>query len=104
MVWDFLPVNFEDFEGLDNLEKRETLCIIQQMRILHNLICVSLLVIYLFTFSTQKTIIGLLELFFNLYGSRVRNSTGLKNGFLWWSLYKKFINSTELNMLNIKSN
>ena len=84
----FLPVNFEDFEGLDNLEKRETLCIIQQMRILHNLICESLicvsLFIYLFTFSTQKTIISLLELLFNLYGSRVRNSTGyfdLKMGF-----------------------
>ena len=76
MVWDFLPVNFEDFEGLDNLEKRETLCIIQQMRILHNLICVSLLFIYLFTFSTQKTIISLLELLLNLYGSRVRNSIG----------------------------
>ena len=77
MVWDFLPVNFEDFEGLDNLEKRETLCIIQQMRILHNLICVyhCCLFIYLH-FPLKKTIISLLELLLNLYGSRVRNSTG----------------------------
>ena len=42
-----LPVNFEDFEGL-RLEKRETLCIIQQMRILHNLICVSLLCLFIY--------------------------------------------------------
>ena len=73
---DVLPVALVDFEGMVDLEKRETLCLIQQMRILHNLICVSLLFIYLFTFSTQKTIISLLELLLNLYGSRVRHSTG----------------------------
>ena len=63
---DVLPVALVDFEGMVDLEKRETLCLIQQMRILHNLICVSLLFIYLFTFSTQKTIIRLLELLLKL--------------------------------------